>query len=320
MASPKSDSENRSGCAVELRSVSKRFGERLAVDSLDLSIPQGSCFGLLGSNGAGKTTALRMIYGVTRPTQGSIHVFGSDVGRHPRWVRSRVGVTLQEDVLIEPLNAEENLRVFGGYHLLNDQLLSRRTAHCLDLLQLRSHAQLPVSKLSGGFRRRVAIAMSLMNDPDLLILDEPTTGLDPALRLELWNLLRDLQFQGKTLLITTHYMEEAQRLCDRVSIMRQGQKICEDSPAKLIENRLAREVVELDCPLDLESQILGDYPEPLRRLRSRERLLLYVENSQPLLKWIQQRDDWDTHSLVVRPTTLEDVFIDATGTASETSA
>ena len=284
------------GCVVELRGVSKRFGENLAVDALDLAIPQGSCFGLLGSNGAGKTTALRMIYGVTLPTQGSIHVFGCDVGRDPRRVRTRLGVTLQDDVLIEPLNAKENLRVFGGYHLLEEPLISQRVEHCLDLLQLRSHERLPVSQLSGGFRRRVAIAMSLMNDPDLLILDEPTTGLDPALRLALWNLLRELRLRGKTLLITTHYMEEAERLCDQVAIMSQGRKICDDAPAKLIEGRLPREAVEIDCPVDLEPQLIGDYPGPFRRLRSGERLLLYVEDAQPLLQWIQQRDAGGTRA------------------------
>ena len=308
------------GCVVELRGVSKRFGEKLAVDALDLAIPKGSCFGLLGSNGAGKTTALRMIYGVTRPTRGSIRVFGIDVGRDPRRVRTRLGVTLQDDVLIEPLNAVENLRVFGGYHLLEEPLISQRIEHCLDLLQLRSHERLPVSQLSGGFRRRVAIAMSLMNDPDLLILDEPTTGLDPALRLALWNLLRELRLRGKTLLITTHYMEEAERLCEQVAIMSQGRKICEDAPAKLIEGRLAREAVEIDCPVDLEPQLIGDYPGPFRRLRSGDRLLLYVEDARPLLQWIQQRDDGGTRSLVVRSTNLEDVFLDATGTALEANS
>lgn len=298
---------------VELRGVSKRFGEQLAVDALDLAIPRGSCFGLLGSNGAGKTTALRMIYGVTLPTRGSIHVFGSDVARNPRGVRARLGVTLQNDVLIEPLNAQENLRVFGRYHLLEEPHLTQRIDSCLDLLQLRSHARLPVSKLSGGFRRRVAIAMSLMNDPELLILDEPTTGLDPALRLALWNFLRELQLQGTTLLITTHYMEEAQRLCDRVAIMSQGRKICEDAPARLVETRLAREVVEIDCPEDLESHLLGNYPGPLRRLRSGGRLLLYVEDARPLLQWIQRKDDLEERSLVVRPSNLEDVFLGATG-------
>ena len=313
--------EKRAGssgaCVVKLRDASKRFGDKLAVDALNLEIPAGSCFGLLGSNGAGKTTALRMIYGVTQPTSGSVHVFGSNVKHDPRGIRARLGVTLQDNVLIEPLNTEENLRVFGRYHLLDESRLSRRIEHCLDLLELRSHARLPVANLSGGFRRRVAIAMSLINDPELLILDEPTTGLDPALRMALWRLVRELQAQGKTVLITTHYMEEAQRLCDRVAIMSGGRKICDDSPTQLIESRLAREVVEIDCPPDREPALLGDYPGPVKQLRSGGRLLVYVEDARPLLQWIRQREDQGEQSLVVRPSNLEDVFLDATGTSLE---
>jgi len=307
--------EDASRCAVEMRGVSKRFGEQLAVDRLDLAIPRGTCFGLLGSNGAGKTTALRMIYGVTPPTGGSIHVFGIDVARDSRRVRARLGVTLQETVLIEALSAEENLRVFGRYHLLGEQRLAGRIEECLELLQLRSHSKMPVRQLSGGFRRRVAIAMSLINDPDLLILDEPTTGLDPALRLALWNLVRELQSAGKTILITTHYMEEAERLCDRVVIMNEGRKVSEDSPAGLIEDHLAPEAIEMDCPEDLEMHLVGNFPGPLRRLRSGERLFLYTQEAQPLVRWIQERDRSGTRALVVRPTNLEDVFLEATGTA-----
>ena len=161
--------------------------------------------------------------------------------------------------------------------------------------------------------------MSLLNDPELLILDEPTTGLDPALRLSLWNLVRDLQRQGKTLVITTHYMEEAERLCDRVAIMSHGRKICEDAPANLITSRLPPEVVEIDCPVEHESRLIGDYPHPLQRLHSGGRLLLFVEDARPLLEWLQRREGWEEHSLVVRPSNLEDVFLDATGTSLETN-
>jgi len=159
---------------VEAACVSKRFGSRLAVDRLDLRIPSGVCFGLLGPNGAGKTTTLRMIYGVTRPSSGEILVFGMDIARNPRAVRSRLGVTLQQNVLIEALSPEENLRVFGRYHLLSEPELSRRIGEVIDFLELKSHAKVPVQKLSGGFQRRLAIALSLMNRPELLILDEPT--------------------------------------------------------------------------------------------------------------------------------------------------
>jgi lipooligosaccharide transport system ATP-binding protein len=224
---------------VEARAVSKQFGERTAVDSLDLNVLARACFGLLGPNGAGKTTTLRMIYGVTRATGGTIRVFGMDINQKLRAVRSRLGVTLQQNVLIEALSPKENLRVFGRYHLLGEPELSRRADELLDFLELRSHANVPVRQLSGGFQRRLAIALSLMNRPELLILDEPTTGLDPAVRLALWSRVRDLRAAGTTVLLTTHYMDEAQRLCDQVAIMAAGKVIGEGAPSDLIASRLA---------------------------------------------------------------------------------
>jgi lipooligosaccharide transport system ATP-binding protein len=240
------------------RSVSKRFGERVAVDNLDLEVPAQSCFGLLGPNGAGKTTTLRMIYGVTRATSGTIRVFGMDINQHLRSVRSRLGVTLQQNVLIEALSPKENLRVFGRYHLLREPELSRRAIELIDFLDLRSHADLPVRQLSGGFQRRLAIALSLMNRPELLILDEPTTGLDPAVRLVLWSRIRELRTAGTTVLITTHYMDEAQRLCDRVVIYRQVELLM---PAR------RRTLLSIDWPLKRSSLIA---------LRRRKRRCLMV--------------------------------------------
>jgi ABC-type multidrug transport system ATPase subunit len=202
---------------------------------------------LLGPNGAGKTTTLRMIYGVTRPTSGSITVFGMDIAAERRRVRARLGVTLQQNVLIEALSPIENLRVFGRYYLLREPELSRRAQELIDFLELRSHATVPVRQLSGGLQRRLAIAQSLINAPDLLILDEPTTGLDPAVRLALWSRICDLCATGTTVLLTTHYMDEAQRLCDHVAIMSLGKVISEGAPTDLIANLLARETVEFDC-------------------------------------------------------------------------
>src|SRR2546426_10740446 len=224
---------------VEPRGVSKRLGDRLAVDGLDLDVPGGGCFGLLGPNGAGKTTTLRMVYGVTRPTTGSVRVFGLDVTRETRAVRARIGVTLQENVLIDAISPVDNLRVFGRYHLLREPALSHRIEELLDFLELRSHAQVPVKVLSGGFRRRLAVALSLMNQPELLVLDEPTTGLDPAVRLALWSRGRELQTRGTTVLLTTHYMDEAQRLCDRVAIVAGGRVVADGAPDALIRAHLA---------------------------------------------------------------------------------
>ena len=304
---------------VEVSSVSKRFGNRLAVDRLSLEIPAGVCFGLLGPNGAGKTTTLRMIYGVTRPSSGLIRVFGIDIARDPRAVRSRLGVTLQQNVLIEALSPEENLRVFGRYYLLSEIEISRRIDELIDFLDLRSHAKIPVRQLSGGLQRRLAIALSLMNQPELLILDEPTTGLDPAVRLALWSRVRDLRAAGTTVLLTTHYMDEAQRLCDRVAIVSGGQVIAEGHPLDLITTHLARETVEFDCPPEEESTLLYGIDLPPYRLRAGGRLMLYLDNATFLIDHIRDHDQGDRRALVVRPTNLEDVFLSLTGTRLEGS-
>jgi lipooligosaccharide transport system ATP-binding protein len=302
---------------VEARGVVKRFGARVAVDGIDLDVPAGVCFGLLGPNGAGKTTTLRMIYGVCRLTAGSIRVFGLDIARQPRAVRARLGVTLQENVLIEALSPLDNLRVFGRYHLLREPALSRRIDELVDFLELRSHADVPVQRLSGGFKRRLAIAMSLMNQPELLVLDEPTTGLDPAVRLALWARVRDLRAAGTTVLLTTHYMDEAQRLCDRVAIVANGKGIAEGAPAALIAAHLAPETVELDCEPSEEAMLLDGAPPPRQRLRSGRRVMLYVDDATPLVDRVHQRDPANRRALVVRPTNLEDVFLRLTGTSLE---
>jgi lipooligosaccharide transport system ATP-binding protein len=302
---------------VEVSSVSKRFGPRLAVDDLSLKVPSGVCFGLLGPNGAGKTTTLRMIYGVTRPSSGTIQVFGIDIARDPRTVRSRLGVTLQQNVLIEALSPEENLRVFGRYHLLREPELSRRISELIAFLELSSHAKVPVKHLSGGFQRRLAIALSMMNRPDLLILDEPTTGLDPAVRLALWSRIRDLQAGGTTVLLTTHYMDEAQRLCDHVAIISGGKVIDEGKPSDLIRNHLARETVEFDCALEEEPALLNGVSFPSHRLRVGRRLMIYLDDSTPLITHVRHYDQGDRRALVVRPTNLEDVFLALTGTSLE---
>ncbi len=304
---------------VAARGVVKRFGPRLAVDGIDLDVPPGVCFGLLGPNGAGKTTTLRMIYGVSRPSAGTIRVFGIDISRDPRAVRARLGVTLQENVLIAALSPVDNLRVFGRYHLLREPMLSRRIDELVDFLELRSHADLPVQRLSGGFQRRLAIAMSLMNQPELLILDEPTTGLDPAVRLALWARVRDLRAAGTTVLLTTHYMAEAQRLCDRVAIVANGRIITEGAPADLIAANLAPETVELDCEPAEEAALLDGTPPARHRLRIGRRVMLYVDDASPLVDRLHQGDPANRRALVVRPTNLEDVFLRLTGTSLEGS-
>jgi lipooligosaccharide transport system ATP-binding protein len=301
---------------VEARRISKKFGERFAVDHLDLDVPTRACFGLLGPNGAGKTTTLRMIYGVSRVTSGTVRVFGMDIGPHVRAVRSRLGVTLQQNVLIEALSPKENLLVFGRYHLLREPELSKRAEELIDFLELRSHAHVPVRQLSGGFQRRLAIALSLINGPELLILDEPTTGLDPAVRLALWSRIRDLRAAGTTVLITTHYMDEAQRLCDLVAIVSAGKVIAAGAPADLITARLAPETVEFDCTPNEEAALLDGLALD-RRLRVGRRLMLYADDAGGLIEQIRRHDEGDRRPIIVRPTNLEDVYLALTGAGLE---
>ena len=234
-------------------------------------------------------------------------------------MRSRLGVTLQQNVLIEALSPEENLRVFGRYYLLSEIEISRRIDELIDFLDLRSHAKVPTRQLSGGLQRRIAIALSLMNQPELLILDEPTTGLDPAVRLALWSRVRDLRAAGTTVLLTTHYMDEAQRLCDRVAIVSGGQVIAEGHPLDLITTHLARETVEFDCPPEEESTLLYGIDLPPYRLRAGGRLMFYLDNATSLIDHIRDHDQGDRRALVVRPTNLEDVFLSLTGTRLEGS-
>jgi lipooligosaccharide transport system ATP-binding protein len=307
-----------SDVVVAVDEVSKHFGARTAVDRVSLTIPSGACFGLLGPNGAGKTTTLRMIYGVTDPSRGSVTVFGMDVRANPRAVRRRMGITLQENCLIENLSAEDNLRIFGRYHLLREPELSRRVDELIDFLDLRSHARVQVRHLSGGFQRRLAIALSLMNRPSLLILDEPTTGLDPGVRQILWEKVRELRRGGTTVLLTTHYMDEAERLCDEVAVFSLGRIVSQGSPRNLIHRHLAAEALELDCPPEAERAVFGDLAG-LRSLRSGNRLTIYSDDATPLLERAH-RADGDVGRPIARPTNLEDVFLALTGMRIEEPA
>ncbi len=302
--------------------MTKRFGERIAVDALELSVPAGVCFGILGPNGAGKTTTLKMIYGVTQPSAGEIRVFGIDVARRPREVRARLGVTLQENALVLPLTPVENLRIFGRYHLLDGAELEGRIAELLDFLALRSHADVPVRALSGGFQRRLSIALSLINRPELLVLDEPTTGLDPAVRLSLWERIRALKRTGTTILLTTHYMDEAERLCDRIVILAQGRVVAEGAPKELIAKTLAPETLELELAED-ESHVLGRELDGVRRLRAGRRVMLFSDDAARLLDRLRHRRSelgGERQPVIVRPTNLEDVFLALTGTRLEGGA
>ena len=299
---------------VSMRGVSKRYGQRMAVDGLDLDVPAGQCFGLLGPNGAGKTTTLRMIYGAAQPSAGTVAVFGLDVARQARAVCARLGVTLQDNVLIETATARENLRIFGRHYLLDAETVARRIDTLVEFLQLGSHADMIVRRLSGGFKRRLAIALSLMNMPELLILDEPTTGLDPNVRQGLWSRIRALRAAGTTVLITTHYMDEAERLCDRVVIMARGRAIADDAPAALIAAHLAREAIEFDCDEAEERRFLASFAGTVPHLRTGDRLMAFADDAGRLQDALRALDGGDRRPIVLRPANLEDVFLSLGGT------
>jgi lipooligosaccharide transport system ATP-binding protein len=301
---------------VAARGVVKRFGARVAVDGIDLDVPAGICFGLLGPNGAGKTTTLRMLYGVSRLT-----------ARYPRLrYRHRVRPARRPPaarrhpagVLIEALSPVDNLRVFGRYHLISAGLIEERIEGLLDFLDLRSHAHVPVKALSGGFQRRLAIALSLMNGPELLILDEPTTGLDPAVRLALWNRVRELRRAGTTVLLTTHYMDEAERLCDALLVMDQGKAVARGSPRELIRDVLAPEALELELPAGRHSAVLARLAG-VRALRTGAHLMLYAKDATALFETVRSGEP-EAKLVAIRPTNLEDVFLAITGTKLEGGA
>jgi lipooligosaccharide transport system ATP-binding protein len=300
--------------AVEARSLTKRYGGFVAVDRVDFAVSEGECFGFLGPNGAGKTSTMKMIYGLATIDAGSLNVLGQDVVRNRRSVKARIGVVPQEENLDRGFTVAENLTVHGNYFGLDPAETQRRAQELLRFVQLAERGDDAIFALSGGMRRRLLIARALINDPDLVVLDEPTTGLDPQARIVAWNALSRLKSRGVTLLLTTHYMEEAERLCDRLVIMDQGRIVAEGRPADLIASHVGREVLELSlaerCPVDELLESLRD------RLSSYDhadgQVLLYGDDAEELLSSIDH-ERFPTEQAIVRHATLEDVFLRLTG-------
>ncbi len=298
---------------VTARGLTKTFGDFTAVDGIDFDIPQGRAFGFLGPNGAGKTSTMKMITTVSPITAGKMTVFGIDPMVDGRSIRKRIGVVPQEDNLDQELTVAENLYIYGRYHDMKKSEIKPRIEELLEFAQLTERANSQVEPLSGGMKRRLTIARALINDPDLIILDEPTTGLDPQARHLLWDRLYRLKQQGATLIITTHYMDEAEQLCDRLVVMDQGKIVAEGSPRELIQQYAPREVVELrfhdgqkeDVILDLDglssrSEVLAD------------RVLLYTDDADATQDGLHVRGI-HPEQVLVRRSTLEDVFLRLTG-------
>jgi len=298
---------------IEAHALTKRFGAFTAVDGIDLTIARGESFGFLGPNGAGKTSAMRMIAAVSPVTSGFLRVLGLDPATNGPAIRARLGVVPQEDSLDTELTVEENLVVYGRYFDLPRPLLRRRAAELLEFVQLTERARDQVEPLSGGMKRRLTIARGLVNEPELLLLDEPTTGLDPQARHLVWDRLYRLKQGGTTLVLTTHYMDEAEQLCDRLVVMDGGRIVAEGAPADLIREHSTREVVELRFPPGADDVDLGVVDGVAARIeRLPDRVLVYTDDSDAALARVATAGLRPV-TVLTRRSTLEDVFLRLTG-------
>lgn len=298
---------------ISARSLVKRFGDVEAVRGIDVDVAVGESFGFLGPNGAGKSSTMRMIASVSPVTEGSLRIFGLDPASDGPRIRARIGVVPQQDTLDTDLTVRENLWLYGRYFDLPRAECRRRAEELLEFAQLTEKATTVVDNLSGGMKRRLSIARSLINQPELLLLDEPTTGLDPQARHILWDRLYRLKQQGVTLVLTTHYMDEAEQLCDRLVVMDQGRIAAEGSPRQLIERYSTREVLELRFPAGTNQERAADVEGLGARLEVlADRVLVYADDGEAALEAARSRGIHAESSLV-RRASLEDVFLQLTG-------
>jgi lipooligosaccharide transport system ATP-binding protein len=298
---------------ISARGLVKRFGELTAVDGIDVDVRAGEAFGFLGPNGAGKSSTMRMIGCVSRPSGGELRILGMDPVRQGPSIRARLGVCPQQDSLDPELTVAENLVVYARYFGIPWKVARQRAAELLSFVQLSERAKDKVEPLSGGMKRRLTIARALVNEPDIVLLDEPTTGLDPQARHLVWERLFRLKQRGVTLVLTTHYMDEAEQLCDRLVVMDHGKIVAEGSPRDLIERHSTREVVELrfgDNPLESFVDKLEGLGERIELLP--DRILIYAEDGDAAAAAVHERR-LTPSSVLVRRSSLEDVFLHLTG-------
>ena len=296
------------------RGLEKSYGDLAAVKGVDFRVFGGECFGFLGPNGAGKTTTMKMIYGAVIPTGGELTVTGLDVRDHEREIKRRIGVVPQEDNLDEELRVRENLLIYGRYYDLPRKVILRRADELLDFMQLSEKVDARVEQLSGGMKRRLLIARALINDPELVVLDEPTTGLDPQARHLVWDRLRALTAEGKTLVLTTHYMEEAARLCDRLVIMEGGLIIAEGAPKALVEEHISPQVLEFRASSEALEELLPiveDASDAVERTGD-EVVLVYTADADALTEKVRV-SGVEIENTVHRQAGLEDVYLRLTG-------
>lgn len=294
---------------VEAKNLFKRFGKIVAVNGISFHIEAGECFGILGPNGAGKTSIVRMVYAFSPMNGGSLQVFGLDIAREWRRIKSRIGVCQQENSLDPDLTVLQNLEVFARYFDIPKNKAYEKARELLAFIALDHRLNATVSELSGGLMRRLVLARALINDPELLILDEPTTGLDPQSRHQLWDRLEGLRKNGISILLTTHYMEEASRLCDRLIIIDHGLILVEGKPEELIREHVGRDVIEIAGPTPELRSFLGSHKLTYEDLG--HRVIAYCEDRGELFQKITR--DYCGAGCVMRTATLEDVFLKLTG-------
>ena len=298
---------------ISARGLTKRFGAFTAVDAIDFDVAKGESFGFLGPNGAGKTSTMRMIGCVSPVTEGKLSILGLDPTADGPRIRGRLGVVPQEDSLDTELTVRDNLVIYGRYFGLNRAEATKRAVELLDFVQLGERAKDKVEPLSGGMKRRLTIARALINEPSILLLDEPTTGLDPQARHLLWERLYRLKQRGVTLVLTTHYMDEAEQLCDRLVVMDKAKIVAEGSPRSLIERYSSREVTELRFPTGVQETLgseLDGLGERIDKLP--DRVLVYSEDGEAVAAQVHARG-LKVETVLVRRSSLEDVFLRLTG-------
>jgi len=295
--------------SLEVRGLRKRYGGEEVVCGVDLEVAPGECFGLLGPNGAGKTTTLRLCLGLADPDAGAIRLLGHEVPAHAREARAQVGVVPQFDNLDPDFSVAENLLVYGRYFGLGDRAVAPRIPQLLEFAGLGGRAAAKIQTLSGGMKRRLTLARALVNDPRMLFMDEPTTGLDPQARHLIWERLRRLMQEGRTLVLTTHFMEEAERLCNRVAIMDRGRIIAQGTPRELIARHIEAQVVEVHGP-DVEGWMAQAKPLAQRTELAGETVFCYADSVEPLIGSLRSRPEL---LYMHRPANLEDLFLKLTG-------
>lgn len=296
---------------IQVKDVVKKYQDKIAVNGISFEIKKGECFGLLGPNGAGKSTLMRLMYGSAQLTDGEMYILGLNIKKNEREVKSRIGVVPQDDGLDSDLNVQENLLMFANYFRIEKSIAYDRATTLIKMMRLSDYQYKSIDTLSGGMRRRLAIARGLINNPEILFLDEPTTGLDPQSRLWIWDFFYKLRSENSNLILSTHYMEEAERICDRIAIIDRGQILDIGSPQELIERHIGKEVVEFEC----DPKNMAYYTGKLKQAGFTYQIFHHTVNIL-----VQGSQDGrgamgliSSDRIVIRKPTLNDVFLKLAG-------